>query len=66
MNLIDLAGSESATVHKDTKSPTRHEMLNINRSLLTLTSVISKLSEKSSQWIPYRDSKLTKYLESAL
>eukprot|EP00826_Nyctotherus_ovalis_P008102 TRINITY_DN12090_c0_g5_i2.p1 TRINITY_DN12090_c0_g5~~TRINITY_DN12090_c0_g5_i2.p1 ORF type:complete len:390 (+),score=139.53 TRINITY_DN12090_c0_g5_i2:577-1746(+) len=66
MNLIDLAGSESATVHKDTTAPARHEMLNINRSLLTLTSVISKLSDKSPQWIPYRDSKLTKYLESAL
>eukprot|EP00826_Nyctotherus_ovalis_P054551 TRINITY_DN7151_c0_g3_i1.p1 TRINITY_DN7151_c0_g3~~TRINITY_DN7151_c0_g3_i1.p1 ORF type:complete len:321 (-),score=100.69 TRINITY_DN7151_c0_g3_i1:144-1106(-) len=41
-------------------------MLSINRSLLTLTAVISKLSEKASQWIPYRDSKLTRYLENAL
>ena len=67
MNLIDLAGSESAEAHKYTKGTSaKHEMLNINRSLLTLTSVISKLSEKSNQWIPYRDSKLTKYMENAL
>ena len=67
MNLIDLAGSESGNAHKDSKSSSsKHEMLNINRSLLTLTTVISKLSEKSNQWIPYRDSKLTKYMENAL
>lgn len=67
VNLIDLAGSESAEAHRNAKpGPAKHEMLNINRSLLTLTAVISKLSEKASQWIPYRDSKLTKYLENAL
>eukprot|EP00826_Nyctotherus_ovalis_P025829 TRINITY_DN2003_c0_g1_i1.p2 TRINITY_DN2003_c0_g1~~TRINITY_DN2003_c0_g1_i1.p2 ORF type:complete len:418 (+),score=150.63 TRINITY_DN2003_c0_g1_i1:1302-2555(+) len=67
MNLIDLAGSESGEAHKNSKSSSsKHEMLNINRSLLTLTTVISKLSEKSTQWIPYRDSKLTKYMENAL
>ena len=67
VNLIDLAGSESAEAHKSAKAgPAKYEMLNINRSLLTLTAVISKLSEKSNQWIPYRDSKLTKYLENAL
>eukprot|EP01022_Parablepharisma_sp_SALTPOND_P025922 TRINITY_DN611_c0_g2_i2.p2 TRINITY_DN611_c0_g2~~TRINITY_DN611_c0_g2_i2.p2 ORF type:complete len:502 (-),score=75.15 TRINITY_DN611_c0_g2_i2:111-1616(-) len=67
VNLIDLAGSESAEAHRNAKvGPAKYEMLNINRSLLTLTAVISKLSEKSNQWIPYRDSKLTKYLENAL
>lgn len=67
VNLIDLAGSESAEAHKNPKiGPAKFEMQNINRSLLTLAAVISKLSEKSSQWIPYRDSKLTKYLENAL
>jgi len=62
-----LAGSESAEAHRNAKTgPAKQEMLNINRSLLTLTAVISKLSERATQWIPYRDSKLTKYLENAL
>jgi len=75
VNLIDLAGSESAEAHNNTNGQApktakvgsaKYEMLNINRSLLTLTAVIRQLAEKSSQWIPYRDSKLTKYLENAL
>lgn len=66
LNLIDLAGSESAEIHlSKTGDAARSEMRNINRSLLALTTIINKLSYKSDQWIPYRDSKLTKYLEDS-
>ncbi|KAI9094579.1 P-loop containing nucleoside triphosphate hydrolase protein [Phlyctochytrium arcticum] len=66
LNLIDLAGSEKATSDTDR----RKEGAFINKSLLTLGTVISKLtSEKSGssgQHIPYRDSKLTRILQSSL
>lgn len=45
LNLIDLAGSENigrSKVEKDTK--TKNEGVNINKSLLALSSVINKLS----------------------
>ncbi|GJN89577.1 hypothetical protein Rhopal_002564-T1 [Rhodotorula paludigena] len=64
LNLIDLAGSESATGQEDR----RKEGSFINRSLLTLGTVIGKLSDPStaSSHIPYRDSKLTRLLQPAL
>ncbi|KAG2176117.1 hypothetical protein INT43_005350 [Umbelopsis isabellina] len=63
INLIDLAGSEKATSHSDR----RKEGAFINKSLLTLGTVISKLTEdRASSHIPYRDSKLTRMLQSSL
>ncbi|BGP12111.1 Kinesin-like protein kip2 [Rhodosporidiobolus nylandii] len=64
LNLIDLAGSESATGQEDR----RKEGSFINRSLLTLGTVIAKLTDASSSTahIPYRDSKLTRLLQPAL
>ncbi|KAJ3330077.1 hypothetical protein HDU76_006471 [Blyttiomyces sp. JEL0837] len=63
LNLIDLAGSEKAT----SDAERRKEGAHINRSLLTLGNVISKLTEdRNSQHIPYRDSKLTRILQSSL
>ncbi|CAM0137963.1 unnamed protein product [Umbelopsis sp. WA50703] len=63
LNLIDLAGSEKATSHSDR----RKEGAFINKSLLTLGTVISKLTEdRASSHIPYRDSKLTRMLQSSL
>lgn len=38
----------------------------INQSLLILGQVISKLAEKTPGHIPYRDSKLTRILQSSL
>ncbi|RKO84700.1 kinesin motor domain-containing protein, partial [Blyttiomyces helicus] len=62
-NLIDLAGSEKATTDLDR----RKEGAFINKSLLTLATVISKLTdEKSWGHVPYRDSKLTRILQSSL
>merc|ERR1711879_308728 len=68
LNLIDLAGSEKASAHtgRDPKAR-RTEGSYINKSLLTLGNVISKLSsDKKSGHIPYRDSKLTRILENSL
>ncbi|CAG8642954.1 9596_t:CDS:10, partial [Acaulospora morrowiae] len=62
LNLIDLAGSEKATTSIDR----RKEGSYINKSLLTLATVISKLTEKNSGHIPFRDSKLTRILQNSL
>ncbi|CAO3592302.1 unnamed protein product [Absidia cylindrospora] len=64
LNLIDLAGSEKAASNQDR----RKEGAFINKSLLTLGTVISKLTEtgKSAGHIPYRDSKLTRILQTSL
>ncbi|KAL6602395.1 kinesin-domain-containing protein [Neocallimastix californiae] len=62
LNLIDLSGSEKATSDADR----RKEGAFINKSLLTLGNVISKLTEEKRGHIPYRDSKLTRILQSSL
>ncbi|KAI8890050.1 kinesin-domain-containing protein [Backusella circina FSU 941] len=64
LNLIDLAGSEKAVSDENR----RKEGSYINKSLLTLGTVISKLTEnsKSQGHIPYRDSKLTRILQTSL
>lgn len=73
LNLVDLAGSER---QKSTKAEGKvlKEGANINKSLLALGAVIKKLGEvakvkkadKSSSFIPYRDSKLTRILKQSL
>lgn len=72
LSLIDLAGSEKAAESKERRTEGSH----INKSLLTLGTVISKLSdhkdkdgkaaEKDAKHLPYRDSKLTRLLQGAL
>ncbi|XP_042014081.1 kinesin-like protein KIN-7D, mitochondrial [Salvia splendens] len=64
LNLIDLAGSESAKT--ETTGIRRKEGSYINKSLLTLGTVIGKLSEGKASHVPYRDSKLTRLLQSSL
>ncbi|KAF2072113.1 hypothetical protein CYY_006558 [Polysphondylium violaceum] len=64
LNLIDLAGSEKAS---DGLNAIRNkEGAYINKSLLTLGTVISKLSEKANGHVPFRDSKLTRILQNSL
>ncbi len=72
LNLVDLAGSENAKMTNSTGERAR-EAKHINQSLLTLSTIIQRLSEEhahhrksSAQHLPYRDSKLTRLLESAL
>ncbi|WVZ70768.1 hypothetical protein U9M48_019409 [Paspalum notatum var. saurae] len=66
LNFVDLAGSERAAQTHAIGARLK-EGCHINRSLLTLTTVIRKLSsEKRSGHIPYRDSKLTRILQLSL
>lgn len=64
LNLIDLAGSESSKT--ETTGLRRKEGSYINKSLLTLGTVIAKLTDGKSTHIPYRDSKLTRLLQFSL
>ncbi|RWR85914.1 kinesin-like protein KIN-7E [Cinnamomum micranthum f. kanehirae] len=65
VNFVDLAGSERAS--QALSAGTRlKEGCHINRSLLTLGTVIRKLSKGRYGHIPYRDSKLTRILQSSL
>ncbi|KAB8232519.1 putative kinesin family protein (KipA) [Aspergillus alliaceus] len=72
LSLIDLAGSERAADDKERRTEGAH----INKSLLTLGTIISRLSEtkdkagnptdREGRHLPYRDSKLTRLLQPAL
>ncbi len=72
LSLIDLAGSERAAESKERRTEGAH----INKSLLTLGTVIARLSgdkdksgnptDKDGKHLPYRDSKLTRLLQGAL
>ncbi|KAG9145243.1 hypothetical protein Leryth_008198 [Lithospermum erythrorhizon] len=65
LNFVDLAGSERAS-QAVTAGTRLKEGGYINRSLLTLSSVIRKLSHGRNEHIPYRDSKLTRILQPSL
>ena len=69
LSLIDLAGSERASVTKN-KGMRLIEGANINKSLLTLGNCINALCESNIKGtkphIPYRDSKLTRLLKDSL
>ncbi|KAL9898288.1 kinesin-like protein Klp61F [Glossina fuscipes fuscipes] len=65
LNLVDLAGSENAIKTGNEKGTRAREMVNINRSLLTLGRVINALAERGPH-IPYRESKLTRLLQESL
>lgn len=66
LNLVDLAGSERLS-ELDSATDAQGETAHINKSLFTLSHVISKLAENrknSIQHIPFRDSKLTRILQN--
>lgn len=65
VDLVDLAGSERAFQSLTTGTRSK-EGSNINRSLLTLGSVIRKLSKGRNGHVPYKNSKLTRILQSSL
>ncbi|OIV97605.1 hypothetical protein TanjilG_12362 [Lupinus angustifolius] len=65
VNFVDLAGSERASQALSAGTRLR-EGSHINRSLLTLGTVIRKLSKERNGHIPYRDSKLTRILHNSL
>jgi kinesin family protein 3/17 len=65
LNLVDLAGSERATKTGATGDRLK-EGAKINLSLSALGNVIQSLAEGKGGHIPYRDSKLTRLLQSSL
>jgi kinesin family protein 18/19 len=66
LSVIDLAGSERASVTKN-KGERLLEGANINRSLLALGNCINALCDPRKRGhVPYRDSKLTRLLKHSL
>lgn len=66
LSVIDLAGSERASVTKN-KGDRLLEGANINRSLLALGNCINALCDPRKRGhVPYRDSKLTRLLKQSL
>ena len=64
LNLIDLAGSENCNKTL-AKGKVLKEGININKSLLALSNVINKLSQKNF-FCNFRESKLTRLLQNSL
>ncbi|XP_078445382.1 ATP binding microtubule motor family protein [Wolffia australiana] len=64
LNLVDLAGSENISRSGARESRAR-EAGELNKSLLTLGRVITALVDHSGH-VPYRDSKLTRFLRDSL
>ena len=60
--LVDLAGSEKISI----LSKSNNERGKINKSLLALTNCINKLISNNKNFIPWRDSKLTRILQDSL
>ncbi|PRP75558.1 hypothetical protein PROFUN_09044 [Planoprotostelium fungivorum] len=67
LSLIDLAGSERASVSNN-RGERLKEGANINKSLLALGNCINSLGEnyKKGSHVPYRNSKLTRLLKDSL
>jgi len=64
-NFVDLAGSERIKRTQATGERAK-EGIAINTELLALGNVISALTEEKSTFVPYRDSKLTRFLQESL
>lgn len=65
INLVDLAGSER--IDKiDVQTTAQKEAMFLNKSLTFLEQVVIALGEKNSDYIPYRQSKLTHLLSDAI
>ena len=65
ISMIDLAGSERASVAHSRGGSRLREGANINKSLLALGNCINALAE-GSKYIPYRNSKLTRLLKDSI
>lgn len=70
INLVDLGGSE---VLNEKEDPDRNSMQAreasfLVKSMITLDQVVTILSEgnEMNEWIPYRDSKLTRFMQEYL
>ena len=67
-NLVDLAGSEKLSLFDKNDSKSRlNESKSINKSLFFLTQIINILGHQTNpQFIPYRNSTLTKILKNSI
>eukprot|EP00002_Diphylleia_rotans_P025487 TRINITY_DN5041_c0_g1_i1.p1 TRINITY_DN5041_c0_g1~~TRINITY_DN5041_c0_g1_i1.p1 ORF type:complete len:890 (-),score=189.00 TRINITY_DN5041_c0_g1_i1:1539-4208(-) len=65
LNFVDLAGSEKVS-KSGLEGATLEEGKKINQSLSSLCRVIQSLSENPKAHIPYRDSRLTRFLQESL
>ncbi|KAF8286145.1 kinesin [Trypanosoma cruzi cruzi] len=63
--ICDLAGSERVS-KSHAEGKTLDEATHINGSLLVLGKVVAALTDKSSQHVPFRESKLTRILQYSL
>ena len=64
--MVDLAGSEKTSINSNNNNAVRqNEGKNINKSLLSLGQCINALAQKN-QFVPYRNSKLTRILKDCL
>lgn len=63
--LVDLAGSEKIS-KTGAEGLTLDEAKTINKSLSCLGNVINALTDNSKNFVPYRDSKLTRILQNSL
>lgn len=66
LNFVDLAGSERISKSFEMNAMRHEEGKAINKSLLFLGTVIRKLAKQDTSHIPFRDSKLTRILQSSL
>ena len=70
VRFCDLAGSERLSRGASTKKSTMAESVNINKSISSLATVMTKLSDasgkKDARFVPFRDSKLTRLLAYSL
>ena len=64
LNLIELAGSENIFNAKGDGNKIK-EGGNINKSLLAFNNVINKLSQNNKSFVNFRDSKLTRLIQTA-
>ncbi len=65
LNMVDLAGSEKVS-KSNAQGETLEEAKKINLSLMSLGKVINCLTSENGEYIPYKDSKLTRILKDSL
>jgi kinesin family protein 5 len=65
LSLVDLAGSEKVS-RSGVSGLALQEAKKINQSLSTLGLVINALTEDTPQFVPYRNSKLTRILQESI
>jgi hypothetical protein len=66
LNFWDLAGSEKISIDENLEANHMKELKSINLSLATLGKVIYWMAQNKTSYIPYRESKLTRFLQDSI